>query len=68
MWLFPWLSYLAIAGMASVIIAMAFTPSHRAEFWTSMVSIAVALLAYVGFRRPRTAALPSAESSPAQSR
>jgi GABA permease len=55
MWLFPWLSYLAIAGMASVIVAMAVTPSHRAEFWTSMVSIAVALLAYVLFRRGRAA-------------
>jgi GABA permease len=51
MWLFPWLSYLGIAGMASVLIAMGFTPSHRAELWTSMISIAVALLAYVFFRR-----------------
>ncbi|MGP8032561.1 MAG: amino acid permease [Steroidobacteraceae bacterium] len=56
MWLFPWLSYLAIAGMASVLVAMAFTPSHRAELWTSTVSIAVALLAYVFFRRGRAAA------------
>jgi L-asparagine transporter-like permease len=53
MWLFPWLSYLAIAGMASVLIAMALTPSHRAEFWTSIISIAVALLAFVAFRRRR---------------
>jgi GABA permease len=74
MWMFPWLSYLAIAGMASVIVAMAFTPSHRAEFWTSMVSIAVALLAYVMFRRPSAAAAAAAvaaaagESSPARSR
>ncbi len=72
MWFFPWLSYFAIAGMASVIIAMAFTASHRAEFWTSTVSIAVALLAYVVFRRPRVAAPvaapASAQSSPAQSR
>ena len=51
MWLFPWLSYFGIAGMASVLIAMGFTPSHRAELWTSMISIAVALLAYVVFRR-----------------
>jgi GABA permease len=51
MWLFPWLSYFGIAGMASVLIAMGFTPSHRAELWTSMISIAVALLAYVLFRR-----------------
>jgi L-asparagine transporter-like permease len=50
MWLFPWLSYLAIAGMLSVLIAMALTPSHRAEFWTSAVSVAVTLLAYLLFR------------------
>jgi L-asparagine transporter-like permease len=56
MWLFPWLSYLAIAGMLLVLIAMALTPSHRAEFWTSTISIAVVLLAYVvlkGVRRTR---------------
>ncbi|MBS0365539.1 MAG: amino acid permease [Proteobacteria bacterium] len=51
MWLFPWLSYLAIAGMAMVLVAMALTPSHRAEFWTSTISIAVVLLAWVLFRR-----------------
>ena len=53
MWGFPWLSYFAIAGMAMVLIAMALTPSHRAEFWTSTVSIAVVLLAFVIFRRPK---------------
>ncbi len=51
MWLFPWLSYVAIAGMLAVLIAMALTPSHRAEFWTSVVSMTVALLAFVVFRR-----------------
>jgi L-asparagine transporter-like permease len=56
MWLFPWLSYLGIAGMLSVLIAMALTPEHRAEFWTSTISIAVALLAYVIFRRGRAVA------------
>jgi len=34
-------------------VAMAFTPSHRAELWTSTVSIAIALLAYVLLRRGR---------------
>jgi len=53
MWLFPWLSYLAIAAMVLVLIAMALTPSHRAEVWTSTVSIGVTLLAYVVFRRRR---------------
>ena len=51
MWLFPWLSYLAIAGMLLVLVAMALTPSHRAEFWTSVISISIALLAFVAFRR-----------------
>jgi len=68
MWLFPWLSYLGILGMASVLVAMAFTPSHRAELWTSAVSIAVALLAYVVLRRSRVAAAPAVESPAAQSR
>jgi GABA permease len=53
MWLFPWLSYVAIAGMLLILIAMALTPTHRAEFWTSAVSIVVALLAFVIFRRGR---------------
>jgi L-asparagine transporter-like permease len=56
MWCFPWLSYVGIAGMLSVLIAMALTPSHRAEFWTSAVSIAVALLAYRFLRRGRAGA------------
>jgi len=51
MWLFPWLSYVAIAGMLLVLIAMALTPSHRAEFWTSVVSITVVLLAFVFVRQ-----------------
>jgi len=50
MWLFPWLSYLAIVGVIAVLIAMAVTPSHRAEFWTSVISMAVALLAFGVFR------------------
>jgi len=53
MWFFPWLSYVAIAGMLLVLIAMAVTPSHRAEFWTSAISVGVALLAYLVFRRGR---------------
>ncbi len=56
MWWFPWLSYIAIAGMATVLIAMALEPAHRAEFWTSAISIAVVLLAYAAFRRGRSAA------------
>jgi GABA permease len=53
MWLFPWLSYVALAGMLTVLVAMAITPSHVDEFWASMVSIGVALIAYFVFRRGR---------------
>jgi L-asparagine transporter-like permease len=63
MWLFPWLSYLAMAGMLLVLIAMALTPTHRAEFWTSTVSIAVALLAYLVFRRRRARALSTVHAA-----
>jgi len=62
MWLFPWLSYLAIAGMLLVLIAMALTPSHRTEFWTSTISIAVVLLAYRLLRRRRAAAVATAQA------
>ena len=54
MWLFPWLSYAALAGMAAVLIAMALTPGElsRQLFW-SVVSLLVAVAAFlvVDFRR-----------------
>jgi GABA permease len=53
MWLFPWLSYVALAGMVAVLVAMAITPTHYEEFWTSVVSIAFVLVLYVVFRRGR---------------
>ena len=53
MWWFPWLSYVAIAAMVVVLIAMAFTPSHYSEFWASAVSVVVALAAYRLFRHGR---------------
>jgi GABA permease len=46
MWLFPWLSYFAIAAMVAVLAAMAVTPARAIEFWTSAGSVAVALVAY----------------------
>ena len=58
MWLFPWLSYAAIAAMAGVLIAMAFTPSARQDFNASALTLAVAIVAYLvvkGLRRQRSA-------------
>lgn len=53
MWLFPWASYAAIAGMAAVLIAMAFTPSLTEELKVSLLSLAVAVLAYFILRARR---------------
>jgi len=58
MWLFPWLSYAAIAGMAAVLIAMALTASLSQELKVSLLSLAVVFIAYFVLRArraPRTA-------------
>ena len=61
MWLFPWLSYAAIAGMGAVMIAMAFTPALQQDFKASCLTLAVAIAAYLIARRlrqPRDAPYP----------
>jgi L-asparagine transporter-like permease len=58
MWLFPWLSYFAIAGMLAVLVAMAVTPARSLEFWSSAGSVAVALAAYALVRRGRRSSPP----------
>src|SRR5580700_4949972 len=59
MWLFPWASYAAIAGMAAVLIAMAFTPGDMSqELWSSVLALAVAVAAFLAVdarRRTRAA-------------
>jgi GABA permease len=60
MWLFPWASYAAIAGMAGVLIAMALTPSLAGELHVSLLALAVVILAYLilrARRRPQAAAV-----------
>ncbi|HEY1312670.1 MAG TPA: amino acid permease [Steroidobacteraceae bacterium] len=59
MWLFPYLSYAAIAAMAAVLLAMAFTPRLQRDFYFSCITLVVAILAYVlvqRVRQPRIAA------------
>jgi GABA permease len=56
MWLFPWLSYLAVAAIVGILAAMAFTPASFGQFAASMGVLAVALLAFLILRRGRTAA------------
>jgi L-asparagine transporter-like permease len=53
MWLFPWLSYGAIAAMAAVLIAMAITPALQRDFYVSLVTLVVAVGAYLVVRRLR---------------
>jgi GABA permease len=61
MWLFPYLSYAAIAAMAAVLIAMAFTEHLQRDFYVSCITLVVAVAAYLivhRLRQPRVA--PSA--------
>ena len=53
MWFFPWASYVAIAAMGAVLIAMAASPAMQSELWVSLVSVAVALIAYYLLRGRR---------------
>lgn len=46
MWLFPWLSYLTIAAMVAVILAMFVTPETRTQAALSSLSVVVILTAY----------------------
>jgi len=50
-WLFPWLSYAALAAMVLVLLAMALDKDMASEFWASAISIAVAFAAYFVVRR-----------------
>jgi GABA permease len=47
MWLYPWLTYLSIAAMAAVLIAMAVIPDQRPLLIASLISAAVILAAYL---------------------
>jgi len=46
MWLFPFLTYLCIAAMTAVIVAMAFQPGDLSQLMLSLVSVAVLLVVY----------------------
>src|ERR687890_1413693 len=50
MWLYPWLTYLSIAAIVAVLIAMAGIPSQRPLLIASVISAIVMLIAY-GIRR-----------------
>jgi GABA permease len=66
MWLFPWASYAAIAGMLAVLVAMALTPALAKDFYFSLITLAVALIAFLFTRARRkvTAGSSQAASAP----
>ena len=47
MWAFPYLTYITIAGMISIVVAMAFIPEQRSALLLGIVSLAVLLIAYM---------------------
>jgi L-asparagine transporter-like permease len=54
-WLFPWLSWLTIAAMLGVLVAMAVTPALASQLHASLVTVAIVVAAYaiVRVRRRR---------------
>jgi GABA permease len=61
MWLFPWASYAAIAGMFAVLIAMALS-DQAGELYASLGTLVVAFVAYLLVRAGRVAAVRSPAS------
>ncbi|MDB6090993.1 MAG: permease [Gammaproteobacteria bacterium] len=59
MWLFPWTSYAALGGMLAVLVAMAFTGQAK-DLYVSLVTLAVAVLAYRFIRARRARSTVSA--------
>jgi GABA permease len=47
MWFYPWLTYLSIAAMAAVLVAMAVIPDQRPLLIASVISAVVILVAYL---------------------
>ncbi len=66
MWLFPWSSYAAIAGMAAVLVAMAFTPARVRDLQWSIISLCVAVAAYLLVRARRDSAARTSSASSAR--
>ncbi len=61
MWAYPYLTYLAIAGMLGILLAMAFIPDQRTPLIFGLISLAALLLAYAARMRfgdrPQTSAI-----------
>src|ERR1700683_4360987 len=51
MWGYPYLTYLAIAGMLGIVVAMGFMPDQRAPLGFGLLSVGILLVAFVLRRR-----------------
>jgi GABA permease len=51
MWAYPYLTYLAIAGMLGIVVAMAFIPEQRTPLIFGLISLGLLLLAFGARRR-----------------
>ena len=58
MWLYPWLSYAAVGGIVSILLAMMFIPDLRSQLYTTVLAIAVLVAVYGAFRRGRHLSTP----------
>lgn len=53
-WLFPWLSYAAVAAICVILVAMAITPRMASEFWSSIAITGFFLALFFIFRRGKS--------------
>ena len=53
-WLFPWLSWVTVAAMVGVLVAMAANRDLASELYASLACVAVVAVAYWTLRRPRS--------------
>jgi len=67
MWLFPWLTYVAMAAMIAVIVSMALVDEARPQLVPSFISLGVVLLAarWRERRRAGTQSAPAGRRVPA---
>ena len=66
MWLYPWLTLVAIAGMIAILAAMAFIPDQRVPLAAGLASLALAV-GFFWLRRLRSRgrlAAPSEAAAP----
>ncbi len=64
MWWFPWANYLALGGMAAVVVAMALTPEMRPDLRASVLSVIIAVGAFLIVDARRKARAAAAVATP----